>query len=49
MTAEEFLGIKDYLRKSLKIEWRKTIDGDLFVCLLLENEIISKMPFEQGD
>ena len=49
MTAEEFLGIKDYLRKSLKIEWRKSINGDLFICLLLENEIISKIPFSQED
>ena len=49
MTAEEFLSIKDYLRKSLEIEWRKSINGDLFICLLLENEIISKIPFSQED
>ena len=49
MTAEEFLGIKDYLRKSLEIEWRESINGDLFICLSLENEIISKIPFPQED
>ena len=47
MTAEEFLGIKDYLKEALKIEWRKSINGDLFICLLLEDEVISKIPFEQ--
>ena len=48
MTDDEFLGIKEYLKQSLKIEWRtSSIRGDLFICLILDNEIISKIPFEQ--
>lgn len=47
MTAEEFLGIKEYLKQALKIEWRRNLQGDLYIALLLEDNIISKIPFEQ--
>lgn len=49
MTAEEFLGIKEYLKQALKIQWRHTLNGDLYIVLVLEDEVISKIPFEQDD
>ena len=48
MTAEEFLGIKDYLRQALKIDYRRDINGNTYMVLLLEDEIISKILLEQG-
>ena len=38
--------VKNYLKKNLKIQWYHTGEK-LYVALKLENEIISKIPFEQ--
>lgn len=46
MTAEEFLGIKEYLKQSLKIDWRRDVKGNTYLVLLLENEVISHLKFE---
>lgn len=46
MPPELNTAIRNYLKKNLKIEW--TYQGNkLYVALKLENEIISKIPFEQ--
>ena len=36
--------IKNYLKDNLRIQWHYQAD-DLYICLVLGNEIISKMPF----
>ena len=46
MTAEEFLGIKEYLKHSLKIEIRNDLEGISHLVLLLEDTMISQVPLE---
>lgn len=46
MTAEEFLGIKQYLKQALRLDIRTSINGDNFLVLLLENEIIDKVKLQ---
>jgi hypothetical protein len=38
--------IKDYIKKNLGIDW-KYINGKLYIVLLLDGEIISKIRFTQ--
>lgn len=38
--------IKNYLKDNLRIKWHYQSDN-LYICLVLGDEIISKMPFEQ--
>ena len=38
--------IKDYLKHNLKLERRHDINGNTFICLILEDEIIGKIQEE---
>ena len=51
MTAEEFLGIKEYLKQALKLDIRNGLNGDSYICLLLEDNLLSviKLNFEEND
>ena len=46
MTAEEFLGIKEYLKQALSLDFRTDLEGNNHLCLLLEDEPISILKFE---
>ena len=46
MTAKDFLDLKEYLKQTLKLEWRENIQGDSFLVITLEDEIISMVPME---
>ena len=37
---------KEYLKTNLKIDWYYQ-NGELYLCLILDGEIISKVKFEQ--
>ena len=51
MTAEEFLGIKEYLKNALKLDIRNDLNGNSYICLLLEDDLLSaiKLNFEEND
>ena len=46
MTAEEFLGIKEYLKQALKLEYRNDLSGNRYLVLSLEGELISALLIE---
>lgn len=48
MTAEEFLGIKEYLKQALRLEIRNDLSGDSYICLLLEDDLLSAIKLEQN-
>ena len=47
MTAEEFLGIKEYLKHTLKLDRRNDLQGNSYIVLTLEDEVISMLPETQ--
>lgn len=46
MTATDFLEIKEYLKRILKIEVRSDLSGNQYIVLLLDDEIIDKVGIE---
>lgn len=48
MTAEEFLGIKEYLKHALKLDRRNDLKGNSYIILTLEEEIISMLPEQEN-
>ena len=48
MTAEEFLGIKEYLKNALKLDIRNDLNGNSYICLLLEDDLLSAIKLEQN-
>ena len=46
MTAEEFLGIKEYLKQALKLDIRNDLQGNQYIVLLLEDELISQLQID---
>lgn len=49
MTAEEFLGIKEYLKQALKLDRRNDLKGNSYLVLTLEGEVISLLSEEQQE
>jgi len=47
MTADEFLGIKEYLKQALKLEWRNDLSGNRYLVLSLEGELISAIIYNE--
>lgn len=47
MTAKDFLEIKEYLKETIKLEPRKDLNGDDYIVLLLDNEIVSIVPIQK--
>lgn len=39
--------IKQYLKENLKIDWKYEGRDKLYMALILEGDVISKMPFAQ--
>lgn len=48
MTAEEFLGIKEYIKQALKLEYRNDLSGNRYLVLSLEGELISALLVEDN-
>lgn len=46
MTAADFLEIKEYLKRILRIEVRSDLSGNQYIVLLLDDEIIDKVGIE---
>ena len=46
MTASDFLEIKDYLRKALRLDIRNNLQGNQYIVLTLEDEIIDMLQLE---
>lgn len=46
MTASDFLEIKDYLRKTLRLDTRTDLNGNQFIVLTLEDEVIDMLELE---
>ena len=46
MTAADFLEIKEYLKRVLRIEVRSDLSGNQYIVLLLDDEIIDKVGVE---
>ena len=49
MTAEEFLGIKEYLKQALKLEYRNDLSGNRYIVLSLEGELLSALLTEENN
>lgn len=49
MTASDFLEIKDYLKKTLRLDTRTDLSGNQFIVLTLEDEIIDMLEFGMED
>ena len=49
MTASDFLEIKDYLKKALRLDTRTDLSGNQFIVLTLEDEIIDMLEFGMED
>ena len=45
MTASDFLELRNYLKSSLSLDIRNDLEGNEILCLLLEDEVISVIPF----
>lgn len=48
MTAEEFLGIKEYIKHALKLDRRNDLKGNSYLVLTLEEELISMLPKQEN-
>ena len=48
MTAEEFLGIKEYIKQTLKLDRRNDLKGNSYLVLTLEGEVISMLPEQEN-
>ena len=46
MTASDFLEIKDYLKKTLRLDTRTDLSGNQFIVITLEDEIIDMLQLE---
>ena len=46
MTASDFLEIKEYLKRVLKIEIRNDLSGNQYIALVLDDEIIDMVGVE---
>ena len=49
MTASDFLEIKDYLKKTLRLDTSTDLSGNQFIVLTLEDEIIDMLEFGMED
>lgn len=47
MTAEEFLGIKEYIKQALKLDRRNDLKGNSYIVLTLEDEVIGMIPEQE--
>ena len=49
MTASDFLEIKEYLKKALRLDIRNDLQGNQYIVLILEDEIIDMLQLELGE